>query len=206
MKKLFAFLLVAAMLVSLTACGGKDDESILGVYSEDARTYENGFIGIGCKLDAEWDVFDTEEIAALNSLAADMMTDEKLAEQLQNSGLIQPFFAQLEAEALNVNITLENLGVLYGSRLSEQEYAEKAIEQLPTALQAIGLTDITTEIGTITFAGKEHVAIFVTGSLQGVAFYETMVCMKVGRYIASVTAGSYLSDTTADVLAMFYSL
>lgn len=208
MKKLLAFILLAAMLVSVTACGSKNDEKVMGVYTADTNTYENDFIGIGCKLDSDWEVFSTEQIAQLNGLMASQMTDEALAKQLEDSGVLQPFYAQKEEGLVTMNIALENLGVLYGSTMDEQQYAEQAVKQVAPTLESLGLgmTNIKTEIGKLTFAGKEHVAIFVSANIQGFSFYETMVCIKTGRYIANITAGSYFTDTTKDSLALFYGL
>lgn len=206
MKKLLAFILLAAMLVSVTACGSKNDEKVMGVYTADTNTYENGFIGIGCKLDSDWEVFSTEQIAQLNGLAASQMTDEALAKQLEDSGVLQPFYAQKEQGLATLNIAMENLGVLYGSTMDEQQYAEQGVTQVKAALESLGLSNVKAEVGKLTFAGKEHVAIFVEGELQGLSFYETMVCIKIDRYIANVTAGSYSTNTTKDLLALFYSL
>lgn len=206
MKKFLALLLVATLLVSLAACGSKDDERIMGVYTEDTRTYENSFIGIGCKLDAGWDVFSAEQIAELNGLLASQTDDEAIAKQLESSGTAMPFYAQKEEGLVTLNITLEDLGLLYGSLLDEKQYAEKSIDQVKPALESMGMSNVTTEIGSITFAGSDHVSISISGSLQGISFYETLVCVKTEKHMALITAGSYMTDTTKDILALFYAL
>lgn len=178
----------------------------LGVYSESTHVYENEFIGIGCQLDADWEVFDAAAIAELNGLVIDTMTDEALAEQMESSGYVQPFYAQAEGGFMTVNITLENLGLLYGSMLDEQGYAELAVGQVPAALESLGMSDITTQITSASFAGGQHTAIVISGTIQDVEFHELMICMKVGRYIANVTAASYFTDVTGDILDMFYAL
>lgn len=262
MKRITALILLAAILLSLAACGGQqpsggsadsppetvspdapaseppeepaaetaddtgtetDDETgaetreetsgpetapepIMGVYDPDSNTYVNELIGLGCRLDEDWYVYDADEIASLNGMMADMMTDETIAEQLESSGYVQPFYAQLGDDPVTVNITVENLGLLYGALLDEQQYIELTIDQLPSVLESIGLTDITSEITSTTFMGSEHTAVNITGQMQGAAFYETMVCVKVDRYMACVTAASYLADVTGEILDMFYSL
>lgn len=234
MKKLLAILLLVSMLVTLAACGdGKKDfivsepqsasgsqggstpqspagginaDDVMGAYSASTNTYTNNFIGIGCKLNADWEVFSAEQIAQLNGLMNTMITDQDLADLLKNSGTVQPFYAQAEDGLVTLNITLEDLGARYGSTLSEQQYANMAAGQLAPVLESIGLTGIDTQIGSLSFAGSDHVAVFVSGSLQGTAFYETLVCVKVGNHIAIVTAGSYLSDKTRDSLSLFYGL
>lgn len=194
------------MLVSLAACGSKDPEHIMGVYTADDRTYENSFIGVGCKLDAGWDVFSAQQIAELNGYLASLTDDKAIAKQLEDSGSAMPFYAQKDSGLVTLNISLENLGLLYGSLLSEQQYAESAVKQVAPALEAVGMSNVTTEIGSLSFAGSDHVAIFINGSLQGITFYETLVCVKTEKYMALFTAGSYTTDTTKDVLAMFYAL
>ena len=206
MKKFLAFFLVATLLVSLAACGSKKDEDMLGVYTEDSRTYENSFIGIGCKLDKDWDVFSAEQIAELNGMLASQTNDKALAEQLESSGTAMPFYAQKEEGLVTLNITLENLGMLYGSLLDEKQYAEKSIDQVKPALESMGMSNVTTEIGSLSFAGSDHVSITISGSLQGISFYETLVCVKTEKHMAVITAGSYITDTTKDILALFYAL
>ena len=248
MKRIAALILLAAMLLSLAACGndpsaggaeptsapetsdtpaeetgprpeetgtetpdqaGEPEETpepVLGVYYADTNTYENELIGLGCQLDEEWRVYSADEMAELNGMMVDMMTDEAIAEQLESSGYVQAFYAQLGEDPVTVNITVENLGLLYGALLDEQQYIELTIDQLPAVLESMGLTDITSEITTTTFLGSEHTAVNITGQVQDAAFYETLVCVKVNRYMACITAASYLADVTGDVLDMFYAL
>ena len=253
MKKITALILLAALLLSLAACGNNQpaadgaestsapetsdapvseppegtpaetdepdaetpeqggeseapSEPVLGVYYADSNTYENELLGLGCRLEEDWRVYSADEMAQLNGMMADMMTDEAIAEQLESSGYVQAFYAQLGEDPVTVNITVENLGLLYGTLLDERQYAELSIDQLPSVLESIGLEDLTTEITTTTFLGSEHTAINVHGQIQGLDFYETLVCVKVNRYMACVTAASYLADVTGDVLDMFYAL
>ena len=252
MKKITALILLAAMLLSLAACGNNPSaggaeptptpetsdvppseppeetpaetdetdaemsgqagepeapsEPVLGVYHADSNTYENELLGLGCRLEEDWRVYDADEIAELNGLISDMVTDEAVAEMLESSGYVQAFYAQLGDDPVTVNITVENLGLLYGALLDEREYAELAVEQLPAAFDAMGMTDVNTEIKSTTFMGSEHTAVFITGQVQEIDLYEVLVCVKAGRYMACVTAASYLADVTGDVLDMFYCL
>lgn len=191
------------------ASGGQTQEEenlILGVYSPDTYTYENKFIGVGCKLSEEWDVFDTEEIAQLNGMAADLITDEALTEQMENGHYVQPFYAQEEEGLVTVNITIENLGMVNGALLSEEDYAQATLEQLPSALESMGMSGVTAEMGTAAFAGGERTAIYISATFQDMEFHETLVLVKVDSRVACITAGSYQTDLTGEVLDMFYSL
>ena len=42
--------------------------------------------------------------------------------------------------------------------------------------------------------------------MQGVPLEETLVCVKVGDYVAVVTAVSYTQDSSVDILAAFRGL
>lgn len=215
MKKIFALVLALAMLLALTACGGsgakepqqpEEPESILGVYDETTYVYTNEFAGLGCRMDENWTVLDQEQIAEVMGLASQLVTDEDAKNMLENSGTVQPFYALTEEGLVTVNLGIENLGLLYGTLLDEKAYAERGVDQLGPALESMGMTDVTTEITTMSFAGGNHTAIRLHGAFQGVDFYETLVCVKVNSYIAVVTAGSYLEDKTEAVLDMFYAI
>lgn len=240
MKRIFALILAALMLLSFAACGNDgaaqttaenpttiiptadpDDEvpttevptettapqeeaadPLMGYYS--GTTYNNDFIGIQCKLDENWTVATEEELAQLNGLTADILSDEALAEQLRNSGVVQAFYAVADDGLVVMNIVLENLGLLYGTVLDEERYVELSIDQLAAALESAGLADITTEADTITFAGQEHAGIRVHGTMSGIHFYELLICVKVDSYMCVITMASYYEDIT-DNLAALYS-
>lgn len=210
MKKLLAFLLAAVMLVSLVACtkGGEDDgDTIMGSYDKSSSVYSNDLLDIKFTMNKDWEVFDEEQIAELNGMTKDILSlDEELSEALEKSGSVQVFYAQRDGGLVTANIVIENIGLVYGALIDEKTYAENSVDQVAPALEAMGMADVETEIITVNFAGEDHTAINIHASLFGADFYETMVCMKVGRYIAGVTVGSYVTDETGDVLAMFSEL
>ena len=59
---------------------------------------------------------------------------------------------------------------------------------------------------TLPFAGAEHYGITISAEMQGVPLEETLVCVKVGDYVAVVTAVSYTQDSSVDILAAFRGL
>lgn len=185
-----------------TAPPAEEADPLMGYYS--GTTYNNAFLGIQCKLDENWTVATEEELAQLNGLTADIISDEALAEQLRNSGVVQAFYAMADDGLVVMNIVLENLGLLYGTVLDEERYVDLSLDQLVTALESAGLSDVTTEADTVTFAGSEHAAIRVHGTMSGVDFYELLVCVKVDSYMSVITLASYYEDIT-DSLAALYS-
>lgn len=205
MKKLLALLLAAVMLLSMTACGGEGGEAettepagpAVGTIS--GNTYTNTFFGMGCTLDSTWTVADQAQMMEIFGVAEDLLSDAAL----DSDGMAYSFYAAKEDGLTTLNIVLENLGMVYGMLLDEQGYVETAVKQLPATFEALGMTNVSTEITTLSFAGGNHAAIKLSGDLYGITFYETLVCVKQGSYIAVVTAASYYEDTTGDILALF---
>lgn len=182
----------------------KPQDDIMGAFDEGTNTYKNDFIGLGCKLEDEWEVFNREQVAQLIGLTANMINNDALAELLTNGQTVIIFYAQKDSGRTNINIGLEDLGALYGSTLNEKQYADIAAPQMAPMLESMGMTGITTKVDTISFAGGEHAAIHVSGSLQGVTLNETAVCIKVGNYMAIITITS--TGSPSDCYSMFFGL
>ena len=102
-----------------------------------------------------------------------------------------------------VNITAENLGLIYGTVMDESAYAQAALAQLSAALESAGMTDVTTQAAACNFAGSEHACIVIKCTLSGIDVYEKVVCVKAGNYMGIVTVASYYQDTTDEMLSLF---
>ena len=189
----------APTTVPATASGEKDPQ--LGEFAD--GTYFNDFLGIRCTVSEEWTVYSDAQLAQLNGLVLDTMTDEDLVEQLKKSNVGHLFYATADGGHKSINVVLENVGVVNGVLLDEKAYAALSVEQLPAALQSMGLTDVTAEETTVSFVGTDHAAVRVHGKLTGVNFYEKIICIKVGSYFGLVTVASYHEDATDTLLKMF---
>ena len=244
MKRLFAFLIAGAMLLSLCACGdapqntgstettapaaqetsapatqptaapttqpttapttqppATEEDPQLGSYAD--GVYTNDFIGIRCSLGEDWHIYSEDEMAQLFGTVAGLTTDEDLAALLESANVAYLFYAAADDGLVTINITLEKLSVLNGLLLDEQSYVELSAEQLPAALESMGMSGVAAETGSISFAGGEHAGLTVHGALSGVDFYERLVCVKVGSYMAIITVASYYEDVTTELLGMF---
>ena len=209
-KNCLAPLLALLMLLSLTACGSSGDDSqdekkeyTAGVV--DGSTYTSEFAGITCTLSESWIFLSQDEIAQIGGVASDLTTDEKLKESLNSGATIYEMYA-MDSDSTSLNITVGDLGVIYGTVLDVKDYASSAADQMPSAMESIGMENVTAELTTVTFAGQQQTAIAVTASFQSVPMYEVLVCLKQGNYIYNVTVCSYGSDRTAEVLALFQAL
>lgn len=117
--------------------------------------------------------------------------------------MVYGLYATANEGLVTMNIVFENLGLLYGTVLSEENYASLSVGQLPDALESAGFADVTAETSTCTFAGAEHAAVTVHGTYSDIDCYEKLVCVKVGSYIAVITVASYYEDITGDLLALY---
>ena len=228
MKKIIALLLAALMMFMLVSCGddtnvrgelggndatnsdaaaseSTDSETDLELGSSSNNTYENKFLGIGCKLDSNWTFLSDAEIREANNLTQDLLDDE-LAEQLENASVIYDMQATKADSSANIVLNIEKIGSLSGALMSEEEYANSTLDGLKSGLESAGLSNIEASVTSVTFAGKEHAAIVVIGEAYGVKVYEKIVCFKKGKYVAAVAFASYNDDTTDEMLSYFYAL
>lgn len=185
--------------VPATTAGEKDPQ--MGEFAD--GVYTNDFLGIRCEVSEEWAVYSDSQLAQLNGLVLDTMTDADIVEQLKKSNVAHLFYATADGGHRSVNVVLENVGVFNGVLLDEKTYMAVSVEQLPTALQSMGLTGVTATADTASFAGKKHAAVQVRGMLSEVPFYEKIVCIKTGNYFGLITVASYHEDETDALLKMF---
>lgn len=226
MKKYISIILAAVMLL-LCACGSKDPVDTtpstqgttvpttvpttapaqtqpapqLGQYEN--GVYSNPYIGIHCTVGQEWYVYNGEEMAQLNGLVLDTMTDADLVEQMKNADVAYLFYAMKDEGLVSMNITLEKLNLVSGVLLDEKTYAKASVNQIPAALESMGMTDVTAVEEMVTLAGQQHAGIRVHGTYSGVDFYEKLICIKAGEYMAVITLASYGEDQTSQLLQNF---
>lgn len=230
MKKRSMYLLVmTALLVVLTACGGEKETGgtvappaepeapVAGTMEAAAEeafqpgemnggVYTNEFLGIGCTLDSNWTYLTDEEIAELNRSTTEQLSDEEMRAAMEDASL-QDMFAQADGGLVNISITIENLGVLHGTAMDEARFLEILRPTVETAFTDIGMTGLVMEASTETFVGESHAVMNISGTLEAdVPFYQKVVLIKRGTYMASVSIGSAMENITADIAALFYKL
>lgn len=223
MNRLFSAIFALIVLLCLCACSPGEPETSantapptttapkqtqpdredpqLGSFAD--GVYTNDFLGIRCEIGDGWSVYSDAQLAQLNGLLLDTMTDAELVEQLKKSNVAHLFYATADNGYKSMNVVLENIGVVNGVLLDEKSYMALSVEQLPTALQSMGLSNVTVEAATVHFAGADRAGVRVHGVLSGVDFYEKIVCIKVESYFGLVTVASYQEDITDTLLTMF---
>lgn len=215
MKKLCCIITVFSLVMGLAACS-KAEKDIRGtvqtepaetepefaVGSAQNNTYTNSFLGLTVTLGGDWQFASDEEIREINQIAQDMV-GEDYAKAMQEADVVQDMYAANQANGATANIVLTNMGNMGGLLVSEDMVAEQSMEEISTAMGNVGVENLTVEKTQMVFAGQEHPALTVKGTISGLNLFETIVIMKHGRYMVNITAASYMEDTTMDVLNAF---
>lgn len=167
----------------------QDAEDAIG--EKQGNRYESELLGIAVDFPSSWYLLNDEEAAQVMGLVADDLDDEALAEQLRDAGTTCDLYAvALDESGDNVNIQLENLGLLYGTVLTPKQYANLAMPQLKPALEQAGFQNVQVEMENYEFAGRDRVSLRVEGEISGVPVYERMILIKGGQYMGAITAFS----------------
>lgn len=210
MKKLSRFsalLLAVLMPLSLAACGGggqsTDKEFSAGV--TDGNTYTNEYFGFAATLDENWTMLTKDQITQITGQTAEILDDDNLAEMYEDGKVVMEMYG-VRSDNSTVNITVENLGTINGAKYDESGYVDESLKQLPDQLSAGGFTDIKTEKTTVTFAGTEHDGITITAIAQSTAVHEVLACVKVGNYVAVITAVTFGDSNPSEILDLFKAI
>ena len=210
MKKLSRFsalLLAVLMPLSLAACGGggqsTDKEFSAGV--TDGNTYTNEYFGFAATLDENWTMLTKDQITQITGQTAEILDDDNLAEMYEDGKVVMEMYG-VRSDNSTVNITVENLGTINGAKYDESGYVDESLKQLPDQLSAGGFTDIKTEKTTVTFAGTEHDGITITANVQSTAVHEVLACVKVGYYVAVITAVTFGDSNPSEILDLFKAI
>ena len=179
-----------------------DAEELLG--EKQGNRYESELLGIAVDFPDNWYILSAEETAQVMGVVADNIDDEALAGQLRDAGTACDLYAvAMDESGDNVNIQLENLGLLYGTILTPKQYANIALPQLKPALEQAGFQHVQIEMENYEFAGRDRVSLLVTGDINGVPVYERMILIKGGQYMGAITAFSLDLGRIDALLARF---
>ena len=225
MKKWIALLLAALLVLSLTACSSTPSESKPTDNAADSdtptdttaateaevefetgavegQTYTSDLLKLSLTLDDNWQFLSREEIDQVMGITSDLVSDEEIAKSLEDGNSYTDMYATNTATGATVNLLLQKVGVS-ALLLNEKSVLEASEESIVAALESMGLSNIRYEIGTMTFAGKEHACAEITGEINGVTLYEKQVCFIKGTYIASITASTVDENGAEEILNQF---
>lgn len=233
MKKTISLLFFLVLALSLSACENSSwsvttptptaeptpeptekplvAKGIIGEFDDVSGTYTNEYLGIGCAMDDSWDVYSQSEIAELMGVAVEKLTEEELAAMLENDQVVMPFYALSDDGLMSMSVTVQNLGVL-SSLIDEQSYLNTSVSQVTQSLEASGVANVETEVGSLTFLGEERPFIKAHGLKKfddadlSYDLYELMVYVKRDTSMILFTISSGYTKDTEGLLDLFYTL
>ena len=188
MKRAAGLLLALVLVLSMAACGKKDGDG--------------GDSQSGCQLSDDWTYYTDEQLAELSGVVAE--SSEEMQKAMEDGKSTYDMFASAMEGLVTINVVYEDLGALYGKLLDEAGYLEIAVPKLEDALASMGLSNVKVEQTPVQFAGLVREGAVISGEMDGVPMYETLVCIKQEGYMCCVTMCSWTEDITADLVELFY--
>lgn len=168
--------------------------------------YENSFFGIGCELDENWTYLTPDELAALIGKTSDIFDDEELAKNFESIDMFYDMAAQADDGLVSINVIVQNLGLLYGIALDEEQVIDLSFDQIDAQMESAGFTIVAKEKQNIEFAGEERVCLKLDCDVQGNAYYALQVYIKEGNYLAMITFSCFLEDITSELSNNFFAV
>ena len=188
-----------------------ENESYLG--RMEGGIYENTYTGYGCKLDTNWTFATAEQLQELPDNVAELFKDTELEEATQKYTQITDMLAENANDLTSINVLYQKLDAatrLAFLGMSSEEIADALladIETYKTAYADAGIDMQSMEKVQVTFLGKEHTALFMTSTFQGIPYYTLQIQdYSLGQYGVTLTLASFQENKTESLLELFYAL
>lgn len=166
-------------------------------------TYENKYIGLGCKLDASWSFYTDDQIKEMNQLNG-ISDDDALAEAIENATLLIDMMAVNESTASNLMVSMEKVEPVSLAITPMGTILDNVVNSGASSLETSGFTVLSKTKTTRTVAGETIDAVVFESEMQGIKIYQTMLVKKCKGHLASFTITSYNEDISAELLKEFY--
>ncbi|MBE6990491.1 MAG: hypothetical protein E7426_07080 [Ruminococcaceae bacterium] len=203
-KRGLALLLALLLTGGMIACGARDGYSFQPGVRED-NTYTSRFLALHLTLAADWSVYSDRQLARLAGL--DSADDEALRQQLEDGGAIYDLYALRQTDNAFLYVSVQRAVLFDGVPAGEADYAAATVKGLPAILAETGVIVRRIDRAAVPFAGESHAALTLEASMpDGTALFETMVLLRVGEYMVSVTAATFHRDDVGSLLELFQVL
>ena len=196
-----------------------EEETVPGVPPSDilgktnANSYSNAYFGIKyTKPNDDWYLATQKELGEIMGMTSSTIKDENILSLLESSGFVMDFYAinanvpDDNSSFDSVNITIEDIGKMYGVLMSDKDLADSNVEVSKKALEAQGWKNVNMEVGEIVFAGVPRVCITSSAENGKLKMFQRQIYLKKESYLACVTVGTFGSDKTDSVLKAFSQL
>ena len=207
MKRVSYLALALALVLSLTACSIGSKKFERGVV--EGQTYTSQFLGLTCTAPAEYTYLNDQEIAQLNDLTADVVDSEELVKQmresLENGNQVQDMYLMTADGLQTVNVMLVKVSAK-GAAVDMAAFADMGKDQVVSAYQSMGMTDVEASRETVTFMGQQYEGVCATAAYHDALVTTVQVCMQVDNYVCVITFTSYVEDRTSEMMDFFSPL
>ena len=207
MKRVSYLTLALALVLSLTACSIGSKKFERGVV--EGQTYTSQFLGLTCTAPAEYTYLNDQEIAQLNDLTADVVDSEELVKQmresLENGNQVQDMYLMTADGLQTVNVMLVKVSAK-GAAVDMAAFADMGKDQVVSAYQSMGMTDVEASRETVTFMGQQYEGICAPAAYHDAPVTTVQVCMQVDNYVCVITFTSYVEDHTPEMMDFFAPL
>lgn len=199
-SRIFALLLAAVLIVSLTACGSFGsiigaDEAKFARGTVSGNTYTSDFIGLTFRAPDGWTFYTDEEIKSLLNVTASYLDDSSAFEEATDAEIID-FFCNSDDGASNVDLSFSKSS----SFVSLDASVKASVEFIEQQYEQMGLTCSASDPVERTLCGRDYKMVELNvNDMMTQYFYMTVI----GKYVVGIT-GTFGDDTTAaEFEAMF---
>ncbi len=215
MKKIFAFILVMAILFALAACGSDKNENKGSLFGDNGGsaavptvklsrgfiigdTYTNTFADITFNKPSSWSYYSDEELAALMGTTSEQMNID-FEQLLEATGSVYDMMAVDSATGTNVMVMFENLAASGSTGISEQDY----VDNLKAMLNYTGMGYTFGGEKTVYIGGQKYLSTMVSSTQYGVSMDQIYYIRIVGNYAVGII--STLINTPAETVEAMFS-
>ncbi len=197
MKKIISVLLIIASL-SLILCSCNSEKVARGTVTD--KVYKNESLGITFTAPAGWTFYTDDQLAELMNITKDVFKDSELFDSESIASSID-FMAIDTATSNNVNLAVENLKRTASTKITVEEYLEKAKKQINEQME--GMTFTFSDGGKSTLGGNEYTVLKANCTFNGVSLTQYLYIRKVGNYMITITATTNNGLASSNFEAMF---
>jgi len=220
-NRIVAATLLVTLCFTMTACAAGNPD-VLGVSnpttplavsdgstlsdSEPPIAYQNDYFGYKCVLPEDWYVLNDEEISEqideTNEAFSDSESFKLIRKSLDDGASVTEFYAYSRNYSQTINIVLSK-GKLLDLFLPIPVLLETAMLVSATALEDMGLTNISHKIEKVDFLGKENDALNIEGDIQSDTLYQVTFLLRKGFYLSTISVSGYDQDSLQSLLDYF---
>ena len=193
---------------------GEETDALFNIGKTDGNTYVNDFFGIKYTGNDDWRLLNEEQLATISSSIKDVLTNEEAKAAIDKGKTSIIMYAVARDKTKNASLTVEKHDINNMQDADMDSFLEKSVASLTNSLPGQGFSDLEVEKSDVTFCGEPAKALKLkakyniksvddTSKTEEKDIYETMIYLFRGSYSGCVTATTFDSDNTGEILNMF---